>query len=87
MQILANSGPFQINSLDIKSIGRSAFDALIALVLSAIPVLAGATYVVAHHNVTSYVVLGLVLAVKAIRKWATNNNVELPPPGPLGSAQ
>lgn len=75
--IIASSKAFQINGLDIKAVGRSALDGLIALVITVLPMFGGATYIVYNHDITPFVVIGISLLVKLLRKYLTDNSTGL----------
>ena len=79
MPNIATSGKFQINGLDIKSISHSALDGLVALVVTVLPMFAGANYTAFGHDITPGVVIAVGLLVKSIRKWATDHSIDVPP--------
>jgi len=74
--ILGTSGKFEINGLDWQAIGRSTLDGILALAITVLPEFGGATYIVAHHDITPYVAMGIMLLVKTLRKYLTDNTVQ-----------
>lgn len=86
MPTLATSGRFQINGLDLKSVGQSALDGLIALAITIIPMFTlGVSYHFGQYDITPGVVIAEGLIIKALRKYLTDHG-QTPPLGAVAPA-
>jgi hypothetical protein len=69
------SGKFSIGGIEMQSVGHTALDGLISLVITIATLLLGANYHIGGIDVTIVVVLALQALIKLLRKYVSSPQV------------